>query len=803
MKRNRVSSRKVRCAGGWLKSSWPLMLLFLMLICPVADGAAGETGLAPGQEPFGQALPGIERFDREMLQRFTQQRQSRGPDYTPRTRHLRSDGWALYTNRLFMETSPYLTQHAHNPINWHPWGDEAFVEAGRRNVPVLLSVGYSTCHWCHVMEEESFEDEEIAAYLNRHYVAIKVDREERPDIDAIYMNAVMAMTGRGGWPMTLWLTPERKPIFGGTYFPARDGDREGATGFLTLLKRINEIYQAQPDRVAEAGRAITRAVEKLSAPEGGEEVPGAAILHKAAVYFRERYDEEYGGIKGAPKFPSSLPLRFLLRYHRRTGESAYLEMARNTLEQMAAGGLYDQVGGGFHRYSIDARWLVPHFEKMLYDNALLVPAYLEALQVTGDSSFRRIADDVLAYVSREMTSPEGAFYSATDADSLTPRGHREEGFYFTWTPEELKQVLGEERAALVAPHYGVTLSGNFEGRSILHTPLALSESAKLLDRSEDALRSVIEASRPLLYRARQNRPAPLRDDKVITAWNGMMISAFANAGFILDEPRYIEQAAAAARFILEKLFIDGRLHRTYMEHTAKHQGYLDDYAFMISALLDLYEASHRSHWLETALELDQTARNLFEDRVNGGYFSTSEEHEKLLVRQKPHSDGAIPSGNSIMVLNLLRLAEITFQKEYRQRAVTALKFFSKALETYPAALSEMLLALDFYLDSPKEIVIILPDEDPATGNVLMSRLRPQFLPNRALMVVSRGAEQEEHGRLVPLVREKMVLQGKATAYVCEQGVCTLPTTDPAEFTDQIQWIKKLDGGGGRAEAKTD
>jgi uncharacterized protein len=780
--------------------TWILLILLLVFTHPGVVGATDGTGPESGLNLFDKPLPGIEPLNRGLQQKFNQQRQKRGPDYTPRTRHLRNDGWALYTNRLFLETSPYLIQHAHNPINWYPWSDEAFAEAGRRNVPVMLSVGYSTCHWCHVMEEESFEDEEIATYLNRHYVAIKVDREERPDIDAIYMNAVMALTGRGGWPMTLWLTPERKPIFGGTYFPARDGDRGGATGFLTLLQKVNEIYQNQPDRVAEAGDAIMRAIQKLSVPEGGDEIPAAAILHKAATYYKERFDEKYGGLKGAPKFPSSLSLRFLLRYQRRTGEDAYLDMVRTTLEKMAAGGLYDQVGGGFHRYSTDASWLVPHFEKMLYDNALLVPAYLEAYQATGQTSFRRIANDVLQYVDREMTSPQGAFYSATDADSLTSGGHREEGYYFTWTPEELNQVLGKERGAMMARYYGVTLQGNFESRGILHTPLTLSESAKLLDLSQDELLGAIETARPLLYNARQKRPAPLRDDKIITAWNGLMISAYAQAGLILDEPRHVERAAAAGRFILEKLYRDGRLYRTYVEDTAKHQGFLNDYAFMIAALLDLYEASHELHWLETALELERTAQTLFEDRRHGGYFATGSEHEKLLVRQKPHSDGAVPSGNSIMILNLLRLSEITFQKAYRDRAVTALKFFSKTLETQPAALSKMLLAVDFYLDSPKEIVIILPDGDKMAGEPLMARLRSLFLPNRALMVASQGSEQESHGRLVPLVREKMALQGKATAYVCEQGICTLPTTDPQEFTEQIQWIKKLDGGAEQATA---
>jgi len=758
------------------------------IIITAIDGVTSDQS---DRQFFNGTLPGVDQFDEKLLNKFEQMKENRGKHYHPRTKHLRSDGWAKYTNRLFLESSPYLIQHAHNPVNWYPWGDEAFEIAKKLNRPVLLSVGYSTCHWCHVMEEESFEDEEIARYMNENYIAIKVDREERPDLDAIYMRAVQAMTGRGGWPMTVWLTPDRKPFYGGTYFPARDGDRGIGTGFLTLLKELDVIYQTKQDRVVKSSQQLALIIQQMLRPKTGDHLPGSNLMHQAAAYYKRSFDPVYGGISGAPKFPSSLPVRFLFRYYRRTGDKNILNIAKLTLEKMADGGIYDHVGGGFHRYSTDGQWLVPHFEKMLYDNALLIMAYLEGYQVTGDADFKRIVKEILRYASRDMMSPQGAFYSATDADSLSPEGHREEGYFFTWLPEELEIVLGKDRADAVKTYYAVGSAGNFEGRHILHTPKSADDVAESLKMPATQLRTVIEVSKELLYQRRSRRPPPLRDEKILTAWNGLMISAHARAGLILGESQYIERAAKAAQFVLDKLFIRNRLYRSYKDNYAKHKAYLDDYAFFIAALLDLYEASHDIRWLKKAIELDTILEKYYGDRQYGGFFMTSSDHEKLIVRGKPSYDGAEPSGNSVAILNLLRLAEFTFKDDYRKRAEKALKSFLGGSESNPVALSEMLLSLDFYLDSPKEIVIVSPEGKNDEAEPFLREFRKQFLPNRTLIVVSAGKELDSHAKIVPVARGKFAMGGKATAYVCEKGLCSLPAEDPALFSKQIKEVAKL------------
>lgn len=738
-----------------------------------------------GSEPANR-LPNGGEFGAMLMAQFEKVRERRGKDYKPRTRHIRADGWAQYTNRLFLESSPYLIQHAHNPVNWYPWGDEAFETAKKLNRPVLLSVGYSTCHWCHVMEEESFEDKDIAGYMNKHYIAIKVDREERPDVDAIYMGAVQAMTGRGGWPMTVWLTPDRRPFYGGTYFPARDGDRGAAIGFLSILKKINAAYHAQPDQVKRAAIQLTQLLQQQLSPKTGDRMPGLEVMHQAIAHYKRSFDPIYGGISGTPKFPSSLPIRFLLRYYRRTGDTDILNIATSTLEKMAAGGIYDHVGGGFHRYATDQQWLVPHFEKMLYDNALLVIAYLEGYQTTGNGDFKRIAEDILRYVKRDMTSPEGAFYSATDADSLTPKGNREEGYFFTWTPDELHGVLGKTSADIVRAYYAVGSKGNFEGRHILHTPKAAVDIAEALHLSEEDLRATIDKSRELLYEKRRNRPQPLRDDKILTAWNALMISAHARTGFILRDPRYIERAVTAADFILAHLTINGRLYRSYMDGEARHRAYLDDYAFLIAALLDLYEATHDIRWLKKAMELEGILEQHFEDKEYGGFFMTGDDHEDMIAREKPNYDGAEPSGNSVALLNLLRLGEFTFEDRFRKRAVKALRAFLGNPETAPIALSEMLLALDFFLDRPKEIVIVTPEGKEDAAEPFLEVLRRRFLPNRVLIVTAEGNRLASLSQIVPGVRNKTAIDGKATAYVCAAGNCQLPTTDPAVFSEQLR-----------------
>jgi uncharacterized protein YyaL (SSP411 family) len=758
--------------------------------------APAETAEKRVANPTAGTLPGAAPpvavpYDAALQAQLDRAWKNRRQGYRPRTKHLHPDGTPRFTNRLFLSPNPYLQQHAHNPVNWYPWGDEAFDAARRLGRPVLLSVGYSTCHWCHVMEEESFEDVEIARFLNEHYVAVKVDREERPDIDAIYMSAVQQMTGRGGWPMTVWLTPEREPFHGGTYFPARDGDRGTRTGFLTLLRRLADLYREDPNRIVQvAARQAARVRSSLSPVNDPGGLPGGKSLQDAVDHYARNFDRTHGGMTWAPKFPSHVPVRFLLRFYRRTGSEPALAMAVLTLEKMAAGGMYDHVGGGFHRYSTDARWLVPHFEKMLYDNALLAVAYLEAYQVTRAEDLARVARETLDYVRRDMTSPQGGFYSATDADSLVPGGHREEGWFFTWTPKEIADTLAAEQARAVGAYYAVTPSGNFEGRNILNTPRSLEAVAGDLRMPAAELRRVIDDARPTLYEARARRPPPLRDEKILAAWNGLMISAFARGAFVLDEPQYAATAERAADFVLSRMRDGGRLSRSYKDGRALHTGYLDDYAFLVAGLLDLYEVTARLRWLEEAIALDRVLAKHYEDKTGGCFFMTSDDHEKLLVREKPSRDGAEPSGNSVHALNLLRLQEFTLKDEYRERSERCFRAFADRLERSPSALAEMLLAVDYYLDTPKEIVIVTPASGQGAAP-LREQLRRTFVPNRIVSVTAEGSELDAHAAVVPLLRRKVARDGKATAYVCEKGVCALPTTDPAVFARQIAKTQPL------------
>jgi uncharacterized protein YyaL (SSP411 family) len=722
------------------------------------------------------SLPGASMYDAALLERFAEIRKKRGASYKPRTRHLRSDGSAKYTNRLFLESSPYLLQHAHNPVNWYSWSDDAFEAAKVLKRPLLLSVGYSTCHWCHVMEEESFEDEEIATYMNENYISIKVDREERPDVDGVYMAAVQALTGQGGWPMTVWLAPDRKPFFGGTYFPARDGDRGARNGFLSILKYLKNEYDKNPDKIATLSTEIANAIQtQLGAVSVGE-LPKEEVLAKAAQFYKSRFDANNGGLVGAPKFPSSLPLRFLLREFHRTGDQALLDMTVLTLNKMAAGGIYDQVGGGFHRYSTDDHWLVPHFEKMLYDNALLAMTYLDAYQVTRNKDYERVAKEILRYVARDMTSPEGAFYSATDADSQDELGKREEGYFFTWKQEELDAVLGEATSRQLQDYFGVTKQGNFEGRNILFIAKPTTDSTKLAQ---------IEEAKELLYEKRNHRLKPHRDEKVLTAWNGLMISAYAQAGRVFANQEYVTRATKAADFILSRLQKNEKLYRSYKDGEARIVAFLDDYAFFIAALLDVYEATSDLKWFQEALRLDAIVATDFEDRENGGFFMTGSGHEKLIAREKPAYDGAEPSGNSIAVLNLLRLGEFTTQDSYRKRAVKAFGAFSQTLTRQPMALSEMLIALNFYQVRPKEIVIVAPKGKRNDVEPFLDVLRTQFVPSHVFSVVEEGPELMAHAKVFPWIQGKIARNGMATAYVCEKGICQFPTTDFKVFAAQV------------------
>jgi len=743
----------------------------------------------PNQELYSKEMP-MPRSP-ELKQKLREALLKKGTDYKPRTKHLLSDGSPKYTNRLILEGSPYLLQHAHNPVDWFPWGDEAFAIAKKLDRPVLLSVGYSTCHWCHVMEEESFEDEEVADFLNANYIAIKVDREERPDIDAIYMAAVQAISGSGGWPMTVWLTPDRQPFYGGTYYPARDGDRGASVGFLTLLQKIAAMYRDEQGKIQETGSALTKAVQNQLRPKSGDRIPGTDVLRQVIKNYKSYRDPVNGGLSGKPKFPSSLPVRLLWRYYRRTGDEAIFRMARMSLAKMAAGGIYDHVGGGFHRYATDEKWLVPHFEKMLYDNALLVMGYLEGYQVTAVEAFKRVVEDILRYIKRDMTAPGGAFYSATDADSTNPEGHREEGYYFTWTPDELETALGSELAGTVKSFYSVGETPNFEGRHILHRPNPAEEVAQVVGLSKEQLLEAIATANEKLYQHRNQRPLPLRDEKILTAWNGLMISAHARAGLILNEPAYTARAIRAADFVLKHLYVDRKLYRSFKDGKARHLAYLDDYAFFTAALIDLYEATQKIRWLTLAIELDGVLQTLYEDTENGGFFMTANSQKGLIAREKPNYDGAEPSGNSVALLNLLRLGEYTTNDSYRTRAEKMLKAFLGGSAARPLALSEMLIALDYYTDQAKEIVIATPRGKRESAEAYMEVVRDTFLPNRILTVAEEGEEMDEHARLIPVAGKKTALMGKATAYVCLKGVCKLPATDPVVFKEQIAEVQKL------------
>jgi uncharacterized protein YyaL (SSP411 family) len=718
--------------------------------------------------------PGAPPYDDALGSKLRAALAAKGPDYVPRTHHLVGKS-PKYTNRLVLETSPYLLQHAHNPVDWRPWGEEAFAEAKRLHRPVFLSIGYSTCHWCHVMEGESFEDEEIARFMNEHYVCIKVDREERPDVDAIYMSAVQALTQSGGWPMSVWLTPAREPFFGGTYFPPRDGARGARHGFLTIMRDLADTYAKDGDRVSRAAKSLVEAVRKDMEPsaEAGA-LPGAAVIGETVDYFKRAFDTLEGGVRRAPKFPSNIPVRLLLRAHRRTGDAETLNMATLTLAKMAGGGMYDQLGGGFHRYSTDARWLVPHFEKMLYDNALLAVAYAEAAQVTGRADFARVARETLDYVLREMTSPDGAFYSATDADS-----EGEEGKFFVWSQKEIEDVLGPgPETSRFMRYYGVTAGGNFEGANILN--------AAHPDEHEHA---ALAPARAKLYEVRARRVPPLRDDKILAAWNGLMISGLAVGGRLLGEPRYVAAAARAASFVLDRMMLDGRLARSFKDGRPGPAAFLDDYAFLAAGLLDLYEAGGEPRFLEAALALAGETERLFADAAKGGWFMTASDHEALFAREKPAYDGAEPSGTSVALSNALRLAAFTTDDRWRLIAERGFASVAAVLANRPMAMTEALLALDWATDRAREIAIVVPrGAGPEAAAPLIETLRGRFVPN-AVRAIVREDEVGALAKLAPFVEGKAATAGKATAYVCERGTCRVPTHDASAFAAELAAVR--------------
>jgi uncharacterized protein YyaL (SSP411 family) len=677
-------------------------------------------------------------------------------------------------NHLVSETSPYLLQHSDNPVDWYPWGDEAFEKARRENKPVLLSIGYSACHWCHVMAHESFEDEEIAKLMNDNFVNIKVDREERPDLDQIYMNAVQMMTHHGGWPMTVFLTPDAVPFYGGTYFPPQD--RYNIPGFPRVLIGVAEAYRERQDDIRETGVSLVNELRRLSDTGGSDHPIERELLDAAYVGIIRNYDSTNGGFGGAPKFPPAMTLEFLLRTYVRTGNRDALEMVSHTCRKMANGGMYDQLGGGFHRYSTDARWLVPHFEKMLYDNALLSRLYLHYFQVTNEQQARETVEGILDYVLREMTHPDGGFYSTQDADS---EGH--EGKFFVWDIGEVRRALGERDVELFCSYYNVTEAGNFEGKNIPNVTRSLQEVAATHNISESQLRDSLEQSRRKLFKQRETRIKPDRDEKILTAWNGLMLASFAEAGVVLKRPDYTDAARRNAEFVLANLRRDGGLLRTWKDGTAKFNAYLEDYAFLAEGLLTLFETTGEQRWLSEALAVTERMVEEFWDDEGGGFFFTGKSHESLIVRAKDYFDNATPSGNSVAAMALLRLAALTGRENYQDLATAVLREVADQTRRYPSGFGYALSAADFLLSTPKEVAIV--GKDQANITPLLAETWRRYLPNK--VVAPAFGDYSEAAEVTPLLAGRPLVNGSATAYVCERFTCKQPVTEVSRLSEEL------------------
>ena len=712
--------------------------------------AALLLALPPQQHPVRQPLP-----DQEAIA------------------ELPPDGGAEF-NRLVFEQSPYLRQHARNPVDWYPWGEEAFERARQENKPIFLSIGYSTCHWCHVMEHESFEDEQVAALMNEHFVCVKVDREERPDVDQAYMTVTQAMTGSGGWPMTVVMTPDRRPFFAGTYFPKHG--RGGRAGMMQLAPQLAEAWRTQGDRVEEHANRIVEHVKGLASGSPGER-PGDELFAKAQAELEERYDEELGGFGMAPKFPVPHNLRFLLRQHDRTGNPATLDMVVRTLRAMHAGGVWDHVGKGLHRYSTDREWLVPHFEKMLYDQATFSMACIEAWQVTGHDDLRAAAEETFEYVLRDLLDPGGAFHSAEDADS-----EGEEGLFYVWTMDELVEVLGAQDAHLVALAYGADDEGNFREeatgvqteRNILHRPLDQRERLLRENLDPDEVLERMPALLEKLMAVRVDRVRPFLDDKVLTDWNGLMIAALASGAKAFDAPRYRDAAARAADFVLTNLVReDGRLVKRWRAGDADHDAMLEDHAFLAWGLVELYEATGEVRWLREAQRIADLALEHFWDEDGGGFFLSPDDGETLFVRAKDVYDGAIPSGNSVMALVLARLARMTGRVAYEERAWGVLEAFSGQLQRMASGHTQLLLALDFLRGPSSEVVVVSGGDGPEAE--VASRIFRPFLPRKVVLHLHAGAKGLKE--LAPYAAELPASEdAAATLFVCREFTCSAPTT---------------------------
>jgi uncharacterized protein YyaL (SSP411 family) len=684
-----------------------------------------------------------------------------------------------FTNRLARETSPYLRQHAHNPVDWFPWGDEALARARDLGRPIFLSIGYSACHWCHVMEHESFEDPEIGKLLNDNFVSVKVDREERPDLDQIYMAFVQRATGHGGWPMSVFLTPDGQPFFGGTYFPPDERYGGQMPSFRRVLLSVGDWWQNRRDEVTKSARAVAHELRDLLRLEPQPGDLDSSLLRRVTGQLARAFDPREGGFGSQPKFPHPTELRLLLRVARRFDDAQAMSMARLTLDRMAMGGMYDQLGGGFHRYSTDARWLVPHFEKMLYDNALLALAYLEAFQATGEPSYREVVQETLAYVRREMTSPEGPFYSTQDADS-----EGEEGKFFVWSAAEVESALGGELAAVFNRVYDVTPGGNWEGHNILNRPKTYEQCARQMKIDEAELRRQLNEAKGRLYDVRSHRVWPGRDEKVLTAWNGLMIAAFARAAQALDEPSYAKAATRAADFVLRTMRMpDGRLYRTWSQGSApKLNGYLEDYAYFLDALVSVYETTFEPRWVEAALDVARVMVDQFWDEAEGGFYFTGKDHEQLIARTKDPHDNATPSGNAMAVTALLRLAKLTGRADLREKAERTLRLFRGIMEASAMAAAQMLIAYDFDLGPVKEYAIVGDPANDETKRVLRA-IRGGFRPHQVVAMKLPGDDGAD--AILPLLAGKMA-SGPVTTYVCENFTCAAPLVGATAVEAQVQ-----------------
>jgi uncharacterized protein YyaL (SSP411 family) len=680
-------------------------------------------------------------------------------------------------NHLINETSPYLHQHAYNPVDWYPWVPEAFERAQRENKPIFLSIGYSTCHWCHVMAHESFEHPEVARLMNEVFVSIKVDREERPDIDSVYMSACQVMTGSGGWPLSIVMTPDKKPFFAATYIPRES--RFGLVGIMELIPHIRELWATRRGEALNLSNEIAAVLQRTSQETPGGELD-KATLELTYQQLTERFDGQHAGFGSTPKFPTPHNLLFLLRYWKRTGNGRALEMVEKTLHAMRHGGIYDHVGFGFHRYSTDSQWLVPHFEKMLYDQAMLAMAYTEAYQATGKEDYGKTAREIFTYVLRDMTAPESGFYSAEDADS-----EGEEGKYYLWTQEEVRQALGNEQADFVAKVFNIEKDGNFaeqatgrkSGVNILHLKKTLGELASDLNLSQQDIQRHLEDIRQKLFVYREKRVHPMKDDKILTDWNGLMIAALAKGAQAFDEPEYAEEACRAADIILENMRKpDGRLLHRYRDGQAGVQANLDDYAFLVWGLIELYEAIFNAKYLKVALELNGDMVRHFWDEDGGGLYLTPDDGESLFVRKKEIYDGAIPSGNSVAILNLIRLGRITATSDLEEKAARIGSAFSGSVKQLPSAHTQLMVALDFGI-GPCYEVVIAGNAKAKDTKAMVKVLRTRFLPNKVVLLNPDEQESPEIAKLAEFIKNQSSIGDRATAYVCMNYNCKLPTTD--------------------------